>query len=449
MQQHADTERVIYSITQLNQEVRSLLELHFPPVWVEGEVSNLRAPGAGHVYFTLKDTGAQLRCALFRMRNAALTFKLKDGMHVLARGRLSLYEERGDFQLIVDTMEEAGDGQLRRAFEALKQRLAELGWFAQAAKQPLPKFPRAVGVVTSPNAAALRDILSVLKRRFPALPVIVYPAQVQGVEAAQQIAQAIALANQRDECEVLIVARGGGSLEDLQPFNDERVARAIFHSRIPIVSGVGHETDVTIADLVADCRAPTPSAAAELVSQHVADYAKQLLRLRQRLVWWMEHSLQQEQRRLTQLSQRLPRLPRRLYDLAQRVDGMQQRLCFAHQHVLLRRQAMLQSTIARLQRYSPQHIVQVQQLRWTTLSQRLVSAMRQQMTQAQQRVAVLARGLDGVSPLGALQRGYALVSQQGRVVMDAAQVAVGETLNVRLARGELDCQVIDRTSRTV
>ncbi|MCW8983176.1 MAG: exodeoxyribonuclease VII large subunit, partial [Gammaproteobacteria bacterium] len=250
-------DREIYSVSQLNREARAQLEGHFPLIWVEGEISNLAKPRSGHIYFTLKDEFAQVRCAMFRMRATHLRFTPKEGQQVLTRVRVSLYENRGDYQLIVESMEEAGSGALQRAFEALKFKLQSEQLFSQELKQPIPDNPQTIGIVTSASGAAIRDILSVLARRNPAIRVIIYPTSVQGEMAAPEIVRAIESANRRDECDLLIVSRGGGSLEDLWPFNEERVARAIAASRLPIVSAVGHEVDVTISDLVADLRAPT------------------------------------------------------------------------------------------------------------------------------------------------------------------------------------------------
>src|SRR5512141_1537339 len=245
-------QREIFTISRLNREARFLLERSLGAVWLEGEISNLSRPGSGHWYFSLKDEAAQVRCAMFRQRNLLVRFPVRDGMHVLARGRVSLYEARGEFQVVIDHLEEAGEGALRRRFEELKQKLQSEGLFDERHKQPLPALPRRIGVVTSPTGAAIRDILHILKRRFPAIPVLIYPVPVQGESAPREIAAAIRLAAARAECDVLIVARGGGSLEDLWAFNDERVARAIHASLIPVISGVGHEIDFTIADFVAD-----------------------------------------------------------------------------------------------------------------------------------------------------------------------------------------------------
>ena len=268
--------RDVYTVSELNMEARALLEERFPRIWVQGEISNLARPRSGHIYFSLKDDRCQLRCAMFRMHNRRIDFTPEDGMQVLAQGRISLYPERGDFQLIVQFLEEAGAGALRRAFEALKQRLAAEGLFDESLKRPIPTLPRRIGVVTSPTGAALRDVLSILARRFPAIPVLVYPVPVQGGGAAPEIARMLDVASERGGMRRADLARGGGSLEDLWAFNEESVARAIRRSRIPVVTGIGHEVDFTIADFAADARAATPSAAAELVSPEVREWRQQL-----------------------------------------------------------------------------------------------------------------------------------------------------------------------------
>ncbi len=435
------TEHPVYSVSQLNREARALLELTFSTTWVEGEISNLREPGSGHLYFSLKDAGAQVRCAMFRMRSAALKFKPKDGMHVLLRGKISLYEERGEFQLIVEVMEETGDGALRRAFELLKQRLAGEGLFASEHKQPLPALPGCIGVVTSPTGAAIRDILSVLQRRFPGIPIIIYPTQVQGAEAARQIAQALSLANREPRCDVLILARGGGSLEDLWPFNEEVVARAIFASQIPLVSGIGHEIDFTIADLVADQRAATPSAAAELVSPDGNEWEATLRRMHLRLTHAMRMLLRHTALVLQGLEKRLPHPLRRLQDQAQHVDGLEQRLCLAQQHILRHKLAVVLHLEVRLQRHSPSLQISVFVTRCQALQQQLKTHMQYQLSQAQQSLEQLMRALDGVSPLNTLKRGYAIVLKGNSIVDDAGQIQVGDKVRARVAKGELECVV--------
>ena len=317
-----DTPRTIYTVTELNGSVRLLLSGHFGTVWVEGEISNLAQPTSGHLYFTLKDRDAQVRCALFRGSARFLTFRPANGMQVLARANVSLYEPRGEYQLTVDYLEEAGDGALRRAFDALKARLSAEGLFDAARKQPIPKPPRCLGVITSPTGAAVRDILTVLKRRFPALPVIVFPVKVQGEEAKHDIVRALALAGRSGLCDALILARGGGSLEDLWAFNEEIVARAIAACPLPVVSGVGHETDLTITDLVADLRSPTPSAAAEAVSPDAAEWLARFARLEGRLRQHWRVALGRQAQTLDFLSRRLRQAhpEKQMQRQAQRLD---------------------------------------------------------------------------------------------------------------------------------
>ncbi|HSD73419.1 MAG TPA: exodeoxyribonuclease VII large subunit, partial [Steroidobacteraceae bacterium] len=290
-------ERDVYTVSRLNREARALLERAMPALWIEGEMSNFAAPSSGHWYFSLKDSGAQVRCAMFRQRNYLSVCKPRDGLHVLARARVSLYEPRGEYQLLVDHLEEAGEGALRRRFEALKARLHQEGLFAAERKRALPTLPRRIGVITSPTGAAIRDILNVLRRRFCSVPVLIYPVPVQGAGAASQIAAAIRFASGRADCDVLVLARGGGSLEDLWAFNEESVARALFECRIPIVCGVGHEIDFTIADFVADVRAPTPSAAAELVAPNGQEWLDRLVVLSRRATSCMQRLLQERQGR--------------------------------------------------------------------------------------------------------------------------------------------------------
>ena len=295
----------IYSVSQLNQSVRLMLENQLGAVWLTGEISNFSQPVSGHWYLSLKDENAQVRCAMFRMKNLRVSFRPTNGVQVLVRANVSLYEPRGDYQLIIESMHLAGEGLLMQQFEALKLKLAAEGLFAQHLKKNLPHFSKAVGIITSKTGAALQDILHILQRRDPSLKIIIYPTAVQGKDAATEIAQMIELANQRQEVDVLIVGRGGGSLEDLWCFNEEMVARAIFHSHLPVISAVGHETDVTIADFVADVRAPTPSAAAELVSRNQTELLQQLQYRRQRLEIALDRLFAEKQQKLKHLSLRL------------------------------------------------------------------------------------------------------------------------------------------------
>ncbi len=432
---------VIYTVSALNQEVRQLLEYALPSIWIEGEISTLRTPGSGHYYFYLKDSHATVRCALFRNR-LTHALQLKDGMQVLVRAAVSLYEGRGDFQLIIEHIEEAGDGKLRRAFEALKQRLAAEGLFDAAHKKPLPTWPRRIGVITSPTGAAIRDILHVLQRRAGYLPVIIYPTAVQGAQAAGQIVQALQLANQRQECDVLIVARGGGSLEDLWPFNEESVARALFASSIPTITGIGHEIDITIADLVADQRAPTPSAAAEMVSPDSEQQRHTLEKLQQRLTYFISNELKHIDLLLHQLAKRLPHPERRLHDHAQRLDALEQRLRLAWLHHWRHKHTQLQHAILQLQQHSPALRIRATQVECSAITKRLQTAWQFQFTQLHNKLTHLMQTLDNASPLNILNRGYALATtQQGEILRDTTQVAVGDALQLRLARGVLQCVV--------
>ena len=431
-----DNQAEIYSVSELNAEVRDLIESNYPSIWVEGEISNLARPASGHIYFSLKDDAAQVRCAMFRMSNRLLKFKPDNGNQVLLRARVSLYEARGDFQLIVDYMEESGDGLLRKQFEALKLKLAEEGLFDSAHKKQIPALPTQIGVVTSPSGAAVRDILSVLKRRFPSIPVIIYPIPVQGEDAPPAIVKMLAKANERNECDVLILSRGGGSLEDLWAFNDEKVARAIFKSKIPVVCGVGHEIDVTIADFVADVRAPTPSAAAELVSPNRAEWINAVSQTGNRITRLMLQKLANAGQQLSWLQKRIIHPQQRIERIAQRMDELEQRL----QHLFKIRQqhnlARLSTLDTRLQQCNPKHRVEKLILQQKSLTRRLNAAMLRNMEQTRNRLNNLSRALDAVSPLATLGRGYAIVkSSQGKIVKDASQLKIGEEITTQLEKG--------------
>ena len=435
-------QRQVYSVAQLNREARALLEGSFPLIWVEGEISNLARPASGHIYFTLKDEQAQVRCAMFKMRRRLLDFQPENGSAVLARVRVSLYEARGDYQLIVEHLEEAGDGRLRREFERLKRRLAEEGLFDEARKRPLPALPRRIGIVTSPSGAAIRDVLSVLRRRFPAIPVLIYPVPVQGPDAPPAIVAALHTAARRNECDLLIVTRGGGSLEDLWAFNDEAVARAIADSPIPVVSAVGHEIDFTIADFAADARAATPSAAAELVSPDRGEWLDTLRHWRSRLARTMQTRLARERQHLEALTRHLRHPGQRLQEQAQRLDELELRLTRALRGRLRHGRARLDTLAARLHGQSPRRQLQALQVRLDTDRRRLLAAMPQRLELERQRLSALARALDAVSPLATLSRGYAIVQDaDGRVIRKASEVSVGDDVRVRLAEGRLGCRV--------
>src|SRR5271155_752257 len=350
---HAD--RDIYSVSRLNREVRVLLERGFASLWLEAEISNLARPGSGHWYFSLKDSAAQVRCCMFRQRNMLCGFAPRDGQKVLVRARIGLYEARGEYQLVIDHMEDAGLGTLKRQFEELAAKLSAEGLFAPDRKRPLPTLPKRIGVITSPTGAAVRDILHVLARRFAAIPVLIYPVAVQGAAAAAEIAAAVRTAGRRAECDVLILARGGGSLEDLWAFNDEALARAIVASTIPIISGIGHEIDFTIADFAADVRAPTPSAAAEIAVPDGAEWLTSLSRLAHRLQRGLLRRLEAQRERLRWLIGRaaLVSPSARLSQQTQRLDDLEQRMFRAQRQILADRRSALGERRSRLWQVSP------------------------------------------------------------------------------------------------
>lgn len=435
-------QRHVFSVSELNNAAKRLLEGQFPAVWIEGEISNLVQPRSGHIYFTLKDDNAQIRVAMFRGNNLHLNFRPRDGVQALVRGRLSLYAPRGDYQLIADQMEEAGLGALQRAFEQLKARLQAEGLFDTARKRPVPLRPARIGVVTSPTGAAIHDILTVLQRRFALTDVIIYPTLVQGNDAPAQICNAIARANARRECDVLIVGRGGGSLEDLWCFNDERVARAIIASELPVVSAVGHQVDFTIADFVADARAPTPSAAAEMLSADSEELMNTLAGYQNWLHEWISDRLERQQERLNWLYRQLKHPGKRLEEHNQRLDELDLRLRQAMTRKLQLQTSHLATARARLQAHTPLHALLSCTRRLDTLSCNLRKAMTLQLNNQQRDIAHLAQRLHTISPLNTLGRGYAIVqTAEGNVVRDSQQVAPGQQIRARLQQGELLCRV--------
>ncbi len=438
------TARDVYSVSRLNREVRVLLERGFGSLWLEAEISNFARPASGHWYFSLKDATAQVRCAMFRQRNMLAAFTPRDGQKVLVRARIGLYEPRGEFQLLVDHMEDAGLGALKRQFEELTAKLAAEGLFAAERKRPLPPLPMRIGVITSPSGAAIRDILHVLARRFPAARVLIYPVPVQGAQAAAEIAAAVALAGRRGECDVLILARGGGSLEDLWAFNDEALARAIVASPIPIISGVGHEVDFTIADFAADVRAPTPSAAAELVVPDSQEWLKTIRTLAARLQQSLRRGLDDRRERLRWLTGRaalvspVARLTQQMQSLDDLEDrlmrGMRQRLTELRADFVEQRSLLWQlSPIARVREAAQRH---------QSLLARLNAAELQQLRSARERLMPLIRTLQAVSPLATLDRGYAIVSRDGGAILRNAELAPpGTIIEARLAVGTLRAKV--------
>ncbi len=440
----ARPERDVYSVSRLNREVRVLLERGFGSLWLEAEISNFARPSSGHWYFSLKDAAAQVRCAMFRQRNMLCAFTARDGQKVLVRARIGLYEPRGEYQLIIDHMEDAGLGALKRQFEELSAKLAAEGLFAVERKRPLPGLPKRIGIVTSPTGAAVRDILHVLARRFPAAAVLVYPVPVQGAQAAAEIIAALQTAGRRAECDVLILARGGGSLEDLWAFNDERLARAIVASPIPVITGIGHEIDFTIADFAADVRAPTPSAAAELAVPDAEEWRNAFAQLGARLQRGVRRRLQEHGERLRWLTGRaaLASPVARLSARAQRLDELEQCLVRAVRRRLEGHRERLRWLTGRAAQVSPANRLGQQLLRLGNLQQQLHRAMRLALDSRQKKLLPLVRTLNAVSPLATLDRGYAIVSAEGgEILRNAADAKPGTLIDARLAHGKIRARV--------
>lgn len=437
-------QRKVISVAELNRQARRLLEISFASVWVKGEISNLARPASGHWYFTLKDSSAQIRAAMFRSNNQQVRFLPKEGQQVLIRARVSLYEERGDYQLIVNYMEEAGEGALRLAFEELKNKLAQEGLFDASRKQPLPGMPGHIGVITSPTGAAIRDILTVMKRRFPATRVTVIPTAVQGNEAAGQIVRALRIAGKTNDIDVLVIGRGGGSLEDLWPFNEEPVARAIAACRIPIVSAVGHEIDFTIADLVADYRAPTPSAAAEILTRHQDEWRNTPGIYQKKLISVINARLHLLRQTLNALGNRLRHPGHQLQEHCQRLDDLSLRLQHAMRHQLLTGHNALISIDKRLRQISPLHLVQRFKLQNHHFDLRLNASMQTLLSRLKQQMAHLTDQLGTLGPLATLSRGYAMArTSDGTIIRNSQTVTEGDNIKVNLASGYLICSVTE------
>ena len=437
------------SVSQLNRRVRALLEKGIAQLWVEGEISNLSRPASGHIYFSLKDDTAQVSAAWFRQRQRGPAVGYKNGDRVLAFGRVSLYEARGNYQLIVERMEPAGEGVLKRRFEALKKKLLEEGLFDEQRKKALPTLPTRIGVITSPSGAAVRDILSVLGRRFPAVPVVIYPAAVQGDAAPGELIEALDTAVRRDECDVLIIGRGGGSLEDLWAFNDEQLARAIAACPLPIISAVGHEVDFTIADFVADVRAPTPSGAAEIVVPSQHDWERRIASLALRIGRIGQRSVEDRGQRMDWLARRLAAASpaatlRRQQDKLRESRG---RLAAAMRQRLLSDKNQLQVIGGTLLQQSPAIAVQRNLSQLSALRQRLSTSAHALLAAVDHRTALLGRALHSVSPLATLDRGYAIVmdASTNKALLDASEVRVGDDIRAHLAKGEIVATVNEVT----
>lgn len=481
----------ILTVTQLNYSVRHLLEMEMSHIWLTGEISNFSQPVSGHWYLTLKDDKAQVRCAMFKMKNTRVNFRPQNGMQVLVRASVTLYEPRGDYQLIIESMQPAGEGLLQQQFEQLKTKLAAQGLFAQEHKKPIPTFVKTVGIITSSSGAALQDILQILERRDPSLSVIIYPTLVQGKEASQDIVNMIERANRRNECDVLIVGRGGGSLEDLWCFNEENVAYAIYHSQIPIISAVGHEIDVTIADFVADLRAPTPSAAAELVSRDQNELRRQLQHQFDKVNLAFDRVWNRKLNRFQQLTLRLntQHPSKQIHAQQQHFDYVEYRLeqaintlishqkqgikelnlRLAHQHPqkqierqtqLLKRleqelhwhitqqlnktQQKWKNITQRLERNPIPYQLHQQQTVVAKISQRLTYAIEKTMLKEQQQFQELCTKLDGLSPLKILTRGYSITqTEEGKTLTSTENIERGDMITTKLKTGKIISQVVD------
>jgi exodeoxyribonuclease VII large subunit len=436
-------DREVITVSQLNGRARVLLEDVFSNIWVEGEISNLARPASGHVYFTLKDSGAQVRCALFRQNAQRVRQVLKDGAAVKVRGKVSLFEGRGDYQLILDTLEPAGDGALRMAFDALKVKLDAEGLFSSERKVALPAHPQRIGIVSSPTGAVIRDIISVFRRRAPQIQLTLIPTAVQGREATAQIVRALRLADARG-FDAIILARGGGSLEDLWCFNEEAVARAVDACVTPIVSAVGHETDVSISDFVADVRAPTPSAAAELLAPDASDLQRRLDSLQRRLVLRMHNRLAHERLRVEGLTRRLRHPGERLRQQAQRLDDLDMRMRRAFERQMTARAHRLAQLQTRLAGQHPDRVLRLLKQRLDGLAERLPRAMRDTLKDRRQQLQSQVQTLHVVSPLATLGRGYSiLLDEHGQAIRSAEQTQRGQRLIARLGEGELEVRVED------
>ncbi|ATR81995.1 exodeoxyribonuclease VII large subunit [Pseudomonas sp. FFUP_PS_473] len=436
-------DREVLTVSQLNGRARVLLEDVFSSIWVEGEISNLARPASGHIYFTLKDSGAQVRCALFRNNAARVRQALRDGLAVKVRGKVSLFEGRGDYQLILDTVEPAGDGALRLAFEALKEKLGAEGLFSSERKVALPAHPQRIGIISSPTGAVIRDIISVFRRRAPQVELTLIPTAVQGREAIGQIVRALQRADSLG-FDALILARGGGSLEDLWCFNEEDVARAIAACVTPIVSAVGHETDVSISDFVADVRAPTPSAAAELLAPDSSDLQRRIDSLQRRLLLQMQNRLAHARLRVEGLSRRLRHPGERLRQQAQRLDDLDMRLRRAFEQRLNQRRERLARLDTRLAAQHPGRTLALLKQRLDSLSERLPRAMREALKDRRQQLQATVQTLQVVSPLATLGRGYSiLLDERGQAIRSASQTQNGQRLTARLGEGQLQVRVED------
>lgn len=433
----------IFSVSEITSAIRGLLETHYPFIQVSGEISNLRKPHSGHLYFTLKDDKAQIKAVLFLPQQRYLGQTLRDGQQVICSGRISVYEPRGDYQLIVDTVDFHGTGLLRIAFEQLKQKLHAEGLFDRSHKKELPAVPEHLTLVTSPSGAAVHDFIQVARKRFPATAISVYPVRVQGDGAADEIVRAIETINERIDTELIVLCRGGGSLEDLQPFNEERTARAVFNSRLPVVSAVGHEIDFTIVDFTADLRAPTPSSAAELILPDGDELRYRLHQLRKRMARGMKNGLEQRAARLTYHRKVISDVRRPLENLAIKLDYQTEKMEWAINEFIRDYLGRLERYFTRLQRSDPRNDLAAKQQKISALHHRITMAARNQLESNEKKLLNLTGLLDAFSPLATLARGYAIArkEQTGEIIRDSEQVRQGDGLELLLHKGALRCEV--------
>ena len=433
------------SVSELTSQIKALLEKQFSHLWVEGEISNFHRHSSGHWYFTLKDEGAMIRCASFRMQNRLIRFSPEDGLTVRIRGRISLYDVRGEYQIIVDSMEPSGIGALQLAFEQLKAKLEAEGLFDENHKRPLPRLPRCIGVVTSPTGAAVRDIINIIKRRNEGIRILIAPAKVQGEGAAEEIRRAIELLNSREDVDVIIVGRGGGSMEDLWPFNEEIVARTIYNSRLPVISAVGHETDFTIADFVADLRAPTPSAAAEIVAAARDEIYNLISSLRNSMVSRVKYRLMEINRSISamEIGRVFNSVLSLMHTTSQRFDEILFAMEIALRKTQTKRRAHFESSIRRLHSADIRRTVVERRGHYSLLSSKILGSIRSLLDRKREVLSIAAGKLESLSPLAVLSRGYGIVFDlKGNVVKRAESVRPGDQVHIRVAEGEMDCKRI-------
>lgn len=436
--------RDIYTVSRLNREVRTILETAFPLLWIEAELSNFARPASGHWYFSLKDEAAQVKCAMFKNRNQLVKVLPANGKQVLVRARIGLYEPRGDYQLIIEHMEEAGDGALRRQFDLLKNKLADEGLFNSAHKKEIPENVTRVGIVTSATGAAIHDILTTLKRRFPMQRTIIYPVPVQGKGASKKIANAITKANKRKEIDVLIIARGGGSLEDLWEFNEEVVARAIYDSKLPIVTGIGHEVDFTIADFVADQRAATPTAAAELISPDRYQQLQQLSSIESRFIYLIQKNLQQKQQQVDWLQKRLRHPKEQLHTLKNKLQQLERRNIRSIANTLEKAHHQTELLKSKIQKHDPSQRFQQLNLRYKNINTRFKLATKQTVMLKKQKLQHLVHTLDALSPLHTLKRGYAIVKDENdNIISQSNKLKNGQSIKTKLDKGHFFSTITD------